>query len=259
MRHLYKSVVFLGALALALGTGARAQIVNGGFENGTGAPSPSGGTETLGNGNTQITGWTVVTTTQVSWDGNGAFSVPAASNGGNYYLDITGNNDTTNGTYMIGAQKYYTSGGVDQTFATTVGDTYDVSYLLGTDSYYNANSTPGIEAFISNTAPTSYGSLDLSDPTSESGLASGHPASRGVWTDESFDFTATSTSTTLTLIGYSAVDIGSNQYIGLDNVSVDNLGNLNQQGNGVPDAASTLALLAVGAVGLMAVRRRQVA
>lgn len=258
MNRFHKTVLSSIATLLVAGVlaaGAHAQILNGGFEQGINPPGP-GGSQTYGNGSTAIVDWTVLTTTQVSWDGNGAFGVPGASNGGNDYLDITGNNDTTNGTYTVGTQTYYTSGGVYQTFATTAGDTYDVSYLLGTDSYYNANSTPGIEAFISDTAPTSYSSLDLGDPTSESGLASGHPAGRGEWTEESFDFVATGSSTTLTLIGYSAVGIGGNQYIGLDNVSVEDLGNLSQGGNGVPDEASTLALLAACAAAALLVSRR---
>lgn len=258
MNRLRKTLVFSLTSLLAAGflaAGAQAQITNGNFAAGV-SPPGAGGTQTYGNGSTAISGWTVLTTTQISWDGDGAFGVPAPTAGGDY-LDITGNNDTTNGTYTSNSQTYYTSGGVYQTFATTAGDTYDVSYLLGTDSHYNSSSTPGIEAFVSGTAPAAYGDLNLADPTSESGLASGHPTSRGEWTSESFDFTASGSSTTLTLIGYSAIPIGNNQYIGLDDVSVTNEGNLNI-GNRVPDSGRTLILLALGC-GALAVLRKSLA
>jgi hypothetical protein len=244
----------VAATALAFTASARANLLtNGSFEQGPGAnPSNSGTTQTFGNGDTSLPGWTVLTTTQISWDSNGAFGVPVGAGAGDYYLDVTGNNDTTNGQYTVGSNTYYTSGGVYQTFATTAGDTYDVSYLLGTDSFYNGNSTPGLEAFVGTSAPSSYSSLTLGSPTSETGLASGHPQSRGVWTDEGFDFTATGSSTTLTLIGYSSVPIGSNQYIGLDDVSVTDLGNRN---NSVPDAGSSAILLMLG-LATLAVSRK---
>lgn len=247
MNRLHKTVVFSFASLLAAGlfsAGAQAQILNGNFAAGVNPPGP-GGTQTYGNGSTAISDWTVLTTTQISWDGDGAFSVPAPTPGAQY-LDITGNNDTTNGSYSASGNTYYTSGGVYQTFATTAGDTYDVTYLLGTDSYYNSSSTPGIEAFVSGTVPAAYSSLNLADPTSESGLASSHPTSRGEWTDEGFDFVASGSSTTLTLIGYSAIPIPSNQYIGLADVSVANEGNLSR----VPDSGPTVIALALGLAAL---------
>jgi hypothetical protein len=261
MNLINKTVLFSAAGLLAAGVfsaAAHAQLLNGSFEQG-GNPGQSNSTQTFSDGSTGLPGWTVITDArsgQVSWDSNGAFGVPVAAGAGSYYLDITGNNDETIGSYSGPSQTLYTSGGVYQTFATTAGDKYSVSYLLGTDSFYNSSSTPGIEAFVGGVAPTDYSSLDLANPTSESGLASSHPQTRGVWTTEDFDFVASGSSTTLTLIGYSALPIGDNQYIGLDDVVVTDLGSQRQ---GVPDAGQTAMLLSLGLGAVAGIRRKRAA
>jgi hypothetical protein len=253
-KFLTAGMVLTGLLAFTSATHA-APFTNGSFEQG-GNPTANGTTQTLGNGdNSTLPGWTVLTTTQVSWDSNGAFGVPVNPGSGDYYLDLTGNNDDSNGQFTQGLTTYYTTGGVDQTFDTIAGDTYSVSYLLGSDSYYNSNAAlaPGIEVFASSTAPSSYSSLTLGSPTSSS-LAGSVPTERGVWTDEGFDFTATGSSTTLTFIGYSATD--HNNYVGLDDVQVTQLPN-REPNNGVPDSGMSAIFLALGLGGLAVSRKVQ--
>ncbi len=85
-------------------------------------------------------------------------------------------------------------GGVKQTFATVAGDKYKATFWLGSSPQW------GIQDGLT----VSAADLDL-DQQRQNDL----------WQRETFDFTAKSTRTTLSLLGASGVN-----YIGLDNVSV---------------------------------------
>ena len=181
------------AVMLAFGGAAEAAtIANGSFEGG---PTAGGNQEVL-IGGTAIPGWTVVnqsgTTTSggksIAWLGDGAygFNTPFSTD----YLDLTGYSGSTDDS------------GVAQTIATEIGAAYRLSFYVG-----------GYQGYGPNSVRVSAGGQQavLSDP-----ITDGITAGRTVWTLQNFDFTATSASTMLSIVG-----INSGQdFIGLDNVSI---------------------------------------
>jgi hypothetical protein len=166
-------------------------ILNGSFENGTFVPDTNN-TDELSSGSTAITDWTTINGVPTAWIKNvNPWDISAAD--GQFFLDLTGYSDA--GTY----------GGVSQSFATVAGTNYVVTFDVG----YGGNSA-NFDGPVSvrAIAPGFNGTF-----TSASG--SQDPA---VWNLETFNFTATSSLSELSLTGLSTAG---GYYIGLDNVDVE--------------------------------------
>jgi hypothetical protein len=180
-------------LALATVNAKANQLTNGSFENTSNTFVGDGNlVDELASGSTAIPGWTTINGVPTAWIKNGnPYGISAAD--GSYFLDLTGYSDS--GTY----------GGVSQSFATTPGTSYVVTFDLG----YGGNSTAfgGPVSVLASAGGTS--------GTFTSGSGSPNPA---VWNLETFDFTASSSMTTLSLIGKTTAG---GFYIGLDNVDVE--------------------------------------
>jgi hypothetical protein len=208
-------------------------VTNGSFETGTNPPT-AGNNTSLSVGSTAITGWTVVdgsgnpsgnTDHNLLWIGNGAFGLSTPF--GTDFLDLTGTSDAT--PFV----------GVTQTLATVAGQSYALTFDLGVESPANGGPFAGpITVNVSTGASTT----TLTD-TGTSGTTTSDGT---VWTDETLDFTATSAATAITFIGETG-----DQFIGLDNVSVNGTGS--PPPNPVPEPAA-LALLSSALLGLGAIR-----
>ena len=181
------------AALLYAGTSAGAQavtLVNGSFEDTTNFNDNTGqDTDSLPGGSTSMTGWTVGSGHNVSWDGPtnpfgpGGTAYPASN--GSYFLDLT--------DYHDGAPY----GSVSQTIATVTGQHYLVTFDLGSSSLYGLPSGIQVSA-----ASTTHNYLStLLGPIN--------------WESESFAFVATGASTTLSFLGSAG-----NAAIGLDNVAI---------------------------------------
>lgn len=212
---------FVALAVLAAPLAARADlIVNGSFEEGT--PQPTGSGESLATGNTTMPGWTVIGGT--SGDGLAWLSNSNPFGGitpfGNNFLDLTGYRDQN---------PYF---GVSQSIATDVGQAYTLTFDLGVDNNDSRYRGPiGVTASAGGTSENFTGY---------------NPSGTGnIWQQFSMSFTATSTSTLVSIRG-----IQGNQDISLDNVSVN---------PGAVPEPSAAALLGLGAgAGLLAraLRRR---
>ena len=104
------AALFLGVMAGAAGQAVGATIVNGDFEEAT--VDPGGFYVVLPGGSTAITGWTV---TGVSVECDRRWFWQASS--GLHSIDLSGSN----------------AGGIEQTFATTAGQSYRVTFDLAGD------------------------------------------------------------------------------------------------------------------------------
>lgn len=219
-------LVAVGALSMAWAVQASAAdlITNGSFETNGPAANNAG---QYSAGSTQITGWTVInndgSTTNngrnVLWIGTGAYGLYTPF--GTDFLDLTGTTD----------QMPFS--GVSQTLTTTAGQSYALTFYLGAQGTSGQFGGP-----IS--AMASAGST--SDTFTYDG-ASGTDVNGTLWTPETLNFTAPSTSTVISIVG----NTGS-QFIGLDNVSVDATAGV------IPEPASW-ALMLVGFGGLGAALR----
>jgi len=122
------------------------------------------------------------------------------------------------------------SGGIQQTFNTTIGETYRVTFDLAGNPF-------GGSAIKEMRVSAGGSSADFSfDITGKSNSNMG-------WLSKSWDFTANSTTTTLEFIGLGNSDAGA----ALDNVSVI----------AVPEPSSMLGLLSLGVLGIGSALRRQ--
>ncbi len=209
------------ALALAVGLTVPALaspnlVINGSFENGSFADNTSQDTMTLPVGSTAMTGWTVAGSEPLAWIGpSNPFGLTASD--GQYFLDLTGYN--TGGSF---------SGVAQTTIATSAGSTYLLSFDLGSSSTY------GLPDGITASAGAASQTFTSTDTGSNN------------WETETLSFTATGSSTTVSLLGASG-----DNYIGLDNVSVTFVS------SPIPEPVS-LALLGAGLAGLGLVRRKRV-
>jgi hypothetical protein len=216
----------LAVAGLAAGAANASAFQNGGFELGTFTPDGNGAQNVVTG---TMPGWSFAGVGDVSRDLNGAFGVPGDE--GAYFLDLTGYCDLRCG---LGGW-----GGVAQTFDTVANATYTVTFDLGTNSSY-AGDGSGLVA----TAGVYTGSFLNND-------AVGHTPT--VWDAESFQFTATGTSTTLTFIGNRG-----QAFVGLDKVGVtfDHAGTRGP--GGVPEPASwALMIVGFGGVGAALRGRRK--
>jgi PEP-CTERM motif/Protein of unknown function (DUF642) len=244
MRHFATSTAALLAVSGLAGmslapTSVRASpnlLTNGSFED-TANFYPNSGNDTMilcssscgysPGSSTSMTGWTVIGAagSELAWIGpTNPYSGSASyASNGSYFLDLTG--------YNNGAPY----GGVTQAIASKAGNKYQLSFDLGDDQAYNGGYTA--DAITASAGSTSQTFFSSADPSTDD------------WATQTLNFTATSASTVISLIG----DQGW-AYIGLDNVSVT----LTSGSNAVPEPG-TLALLGVSLAGLVGFARRRVA
>ena len=197
-------------------------LTNGSFENTNGTFVDDGNkTMSLASGSTAIPGWTATNGTITAWIQNGnPWNIPASN--GSFFLDLTGYFDSV------------TYGGVTQSFATTIGTNYVLTFDLGYGGNSGAFAGPASVNVSVGGAATTF--------TSASGTP--NPA---VWNHETYNFTATSTSTTLSIIGHSTAG---GAYIGLDNADVE-LGTASS----VPEPG-TLGIVGLGGILIGLLRRK---
>ena len=190
-------------------------ITNSSFETGV-FVDDGNGTMVLPVDSTAITGWTVVTD-QLAWIiSPNPWGLSAQD--GNGFLDLT--------AYPAGAP----FGGVSQALSTSIGASYLLNYYLG--AYTSRWGGPPV-SILASAAGTSE-TCTVNTTSTESG-----------WTLCSMNFTANSSSTTLSFFGTAG-----SQYIGLDNISVQDLG------TGNPPIPEPATILLFGS-GLVAIGRRQ--
>jgi len=185
-------------------------IQNGSFETATVNPGSSLQLDAV---STVITGWTVSQGT-IDYIGTAWQASEGARS-----LDLQG----------------LASGGIQQTFNTTIGETYRVTFDLAGNPF-------GGSAIKEMRVSAGGSSADFSfDITGKSNSNMG-------WLSKSWDFTANSTTTTLEFIGLGNSDAGA----ALDNVSVIALSSPS-----IPEPSSMLGLLSLGVLGIGSALKRQ--
>ena len=214
MSNVALATALVAGAAVPLGGARAVTVINGSFEVTTHFVPNVDDTMRLSVGSLAMTGWTVVNS-GLAWIGpTNTFGLTASN--GSYFLDLTDYTDVS------------PYGGVSQIITTVAGQHYLLSFDLG-------SSTP-------------YGTPDAITATASAGPTSGTFTSTlsgtNNWQLETLAFIAASTSTTITLIGYSA----NRSYIGLDNVSVT--------ATPLP-AALPLFATGLGALGLLGWRRKR--
>lgn len=181
-----RSIIVLGIAVFGLAVPSHANLLqNGSFEFGTFVPDVND-SMSLSVGATDMAGWTVVANS-LAWIGpSNPFGLSASD--GSYFLDLSGYHD--NAPYA----------GVTQTIPTTIGGQYQLSLDIGTSPPYD--SAPVSVLVTAGSASTTFTST---------------PLNVNQWETFTFDFIATSLSTSISLTGQASTD---EKYIGLDNVSV---------------------------------------
>jgi Protein of unknown function (DUF642)/PEP-CTERM motif len=223
MNNNFSRLLTAGCFLMWAGHAQATLLTNGSFEN-TGSTFVGDGNKTmsLASGSSAIPGWTTTNGTFTAWIQNGnPWNIPSAD--GAFFLDLTGYFDS--GTY----------GGVTQSFATTIGTNYVLTFDLGYGGNSGAFGGPVSVNVSVGGAPTTF----------TSGSGTPNPA---VWNLETYNFTATSTTTALSIIGHSTTG---GEYIGLDNADVEP-GTV----GAVPEPA-TFGIVGVTLIGLAAFRLRQ--
>ena len=221
-KNLLKIAIASSAIAISTLTIVPVQaanlIQNGSFETATVTPSNPPGFLTLNVGSTAITGWTV---TQGTIDYVDTANWQAAD--GNRSLDLDGT--------------FNSAGGIQQTFNTIIGSLYRVIFDMA--------GNPTLEPPVKNMRVSAAGtSSDFSfDVTGKSGTNMG-------WVSKSWDFTATSTTTTLEFISLTGTGAGP----ALDNVSVVEV---SSQPSSIPEPSSILGILSLGVLGIGSALKRQ--
>ena len=193
------STLAVAALAVSGGAAGAASLVNGSFESG---PTP-GSFLTLGTGSTAVTGWTVSAGT-IDYIG----SYWTAQDGVRS-LDLAGNSP----------------GAVSQSIATTVGQAYRITYWIARNPDGGLNPRTGF--------------IDVGGGVTQFLYSGSGNRANMQWQQETFDFTATGASTTLT---FAADPATAGQFFGpaLDNISI----------GAVPEpTAWALLILGFGVVG----------
>lgn len=201
--------------AFAFVASAKANLVaNGSFESGAFGNPPNSYTS-LAPGSTDITGWTVFSD-QIAWIDNGNSFTLSAQDGAKF-LDLQ-DPGASGAPY----------GGVTQTIPTTIGQPYRLTFYIGALE----SNTPDPDLGGPVTIQASAGATSMSftfTPPANSGMQ---------WMPFDLDFTATSSSTAISLLS-----IAGENFHGLDNVSV----------NAVPESGGFVliasAISALGAIG----------
>ena len=176
-----RSLIAAAAAVLLLPTTAHAAaFVNGGFESGT-TSNPF--TTVTGENSTTITGWTVPAGSSVDYIGNYWQAQEGARS-----VDLNGN----------------AQGGIQQTFDTVINQMYTVSFWLAG----NPDGAPTIKDVLVGATGTA-AQLFSFDSTGATHANMG-------WKNYTYNFTATSASTTLSFASQNATAYGAV----LDNVSV---------------------------------------
>ena len=201
-----RKLIAITALALMATTSQAATIVNGSFESGS---FTAAGFDTLAAGNTSITGWTIGGA-GVDWIGN----YWQASNG-NRSIDLSA----------------LSAGSLSQSFSTVIGQRYNVKFDLAG----NPDGGPALKQMVVTINDVDAATFDFTTgATSRANMG---------WIGNQYNFTATSTSSTLKFTSLTQTPSGP----ALDNVSI----------SAVPEASTWALLIAgFGMVGVSARRRR---
>jgi Protein of unknown function (DUF642) len=222
--------VVLSALVSG-GAGAANLVANGDFDNigGVWVNNTGLGSDDLQTrGATDIPDWTNVPgAVNEFWVGaSNDYNLSAApGNGSQYFVDLTG--QANNKPY----------GGLEQVIATTPGAKYTLTFDLGASTEWNSSGLAAA-ALTASAGGTSQ-------------LYTLVPAKLNQWAAETLSFTATGATTNIEFLADSAF---TSRYVGLDNVSVQQV-----QSSSVPEldpasAASALALL-LGGMAILCGRR----
>ena len=247
------AVVVIPVLTLILSVSgtARADLINGGFEQYTGgknsAPSQVG--DSGKNGYTALTGWTVNqgtygflmaagtadTTGAFSPQFNNTFSIWGSNNGG---LNKVPASSPLGGNFLaLDAAKGYRGLGISQTLTDlTVGRQYAVSF------YWASGQQKGYTGETTESLQVSFGSNQTQFTSMVTNLSKGFTD----WQKQTLVFTADGVSDTLNFLANSTTPSGLPPFVLLDGVTF----------NAVPEPGS-LALVGIGLGLTAAVQRRR--
>jgi choice-of-anchor C domain-containing protein len=207
------TLLIAASLVAAAGSANAANlIVNGGFNNGQTVSAPGGTFATLGTNSTAMNGWTV-TSGDIDWI-QGYWQ---SADGDGFSVDLNGNNP----------------GAISQTINTVAGQSYQLTFAMSANPDSTVDSTR--IAVIGANGTIGSASYTLTAANSKSNM---------LWTTETFDFVANSSTTAISFTSGS-VDGDCCYGAAIDNVAVA----------GVPEPATwALSILGLGLMG-MALRR----
>jgi choice-of-anchor C domain-containing protein len=219
------------AVVLAVAAEGRANIiVNGSFESGISVPPSPPGYRTLSGptdpgafgGTTDITGWTVMNS-NIDWIHNDYWQASS----GTYSLDLSG----------------WTPGGIQQTVATVIGETYTLmfDYSVNPDLRHS-DTARRLDIFVND------GTSNILDQNVL--VARGTRTFQDMqWQTISYTFVATSSNSTVQFVSSpSNIDAGGPA---IDNVSLTGSPTVNP----IP-APPAVVLAGMGGLGFLAIRRR---
>ena len=227
-KHSISLCFLVAALGFATSTPAAANLlIDGSFED-TGTAA---GSETpVEVGSAAIPGWTVVTNggsavdngTNVTVEGNGAFGLYTPF--GTDFLDLTGKLDRV------------PYDGVTQAVSTVIDQAYALSFSLGAKASGSFGGPISATASAGPSSTTPVTSMTFNDP-----VTTGTTINGMIWTAETLTFTATSTTTAVTIVGTAS----NSGFIGLDNADLELAGTpVSEPGTLMMLSATVLAVAA---------------